>query len=257
VNDAPKPTPTQLFRLDGQCALVIGGTSGIGKSIAAGYIASGAKVVVAGKNLQKLEAAREELGADGYGADASDLEQLRGLIRKVLAACGRIDVLVNCQGTTTLKPAEDFTPEDFDYIVATNLRSVFFACTEVGRHMLERGSGSIVNIGSLSSYRGWPRSAIYGLTKAAVVNLTESLATEWAGRGVRVNAIAPGFVMTDLNRDKMSAERKATAVARTPMMRFGETDDMVGAAIYLASAASSFVTGETIRVDGGFLAAGL
>ena len=123
--------------------------------------------------------------------------------------------------------------------------------------MLARGSGSIINIGSLASYRGWPRSAIYGLTKAAVVNLTETLAAEWAARGVRVNAIAPGFVMTDLNRDKMSAERKALAVARTPMKHFGETEDMVGAAIYLASPAAAFVTGETIRVDGGFLAAGL
>jgi len=245
------------FRLDGQIALVIGGTSGIGKAIAQGYVEAGARVVVAGKNREKLANAMAELEVAGHACDAADLAQLRGLISTVLGTQGRIDTLVNCQGTTTLKPAVEFTPEDFDGIVGTNLRSVFFACTEVGRHMLEQGRGSIVNIGSLSSYRGWPRSAIYGLTKAAVVNLTETLATEWAARGVRVNAIAPGFVMTDLNRDKMSAERKAMAVARTPMMRFGETRDMVGAAIYLASPAASFVTGETIRVDGGFLAAGL
>jgi NAD(P)-dependent dehydrogenase (short-subunit alcohol dehydrogenase family) len=250
-------SPDRRFRLDDQVALVIGGTSGIGRAIAAGYRDAGATVVVAGKNREKLQKAVEELGVEGHGADATHLVQLKGLIAKVVETHGKIDALVNCQGTTTLKPAEDFTPEDFDGIVAVNLRSVFFACTEAGRHMLARGSGSIINIGSLSSYRGWPRSAIYGFTKAAIVNLTESLATEWAGRGVRVNAIAPGFVMTDLNRDKMSAERKATAVARTPMMRFGETEDMVGAAIYLASPAASFVTGETIRVDGGFLAAGL
>ena len=246
-----------VFRLDGQVALVIGGTSGIGRAIAAGYKAAGAKVVVAGRNREKLQKAMADLGVDGRAADATDLGQLRGLLAGVIAAHGRLDTLVNCQGTTTLKPAEEFTPEDFEGIVATNLRSVFFACTEAGKHMLGRGSGCIINIGSLASYRGWPRSAIYGLTKAAVVNLTETLAAEWAARGVRVNAIAPGFVMTDLNRDKMGAERKALAVARTPMKRFGETEDMVGAAIYLASPAASFVTGETIRVDGGFLAAGL
>jgi NAD(P)-dependent dehydrogenase (short-subunit alcohol dehydrogenase family) len=249
------------FSLKDRTALVIGGTSGIGRAIAGGFAEAGARVVVVGRDAGKLERAVSELKAlgDAHGerSDVGRDADLRALVARTIAAHGRIDILVNSQGMTTLKPAEEFTAADWDEVIGTDLRSVFFACTEAGRHMLARGSGSIVNIASLASYRGWPRSALYGISKAGVVSLTETLAAEWAGRGVRVNAIAPGFVMTDMNRDKMSAERKARAVSRTPMARFGETEDMVGAALYLASDAASFVTGETIRVDGGFLAAGL
>jgi NAD(P)-dependent dehydrogenase (short-subunit alcohol dehydrogenase family) len=249
------------FRLDGKNALVIGGTSGIGKAIATGFLEWGARVIVAGRDEKKMAGALAELKASGeahaYSADVRSLEGVRGLVGVTLAHHGHIDVLVNSQGITILKPAEEFTPEDWNEVMGTNLQSVFHACTEVGRHMLGRGQGAIVNIGSLASYRGWPRSALYGMSKAAVVNLTETLAAEWAKRGVRVNALAPGFVMTDLNRDKMSPERKALALARTPMGRFGETADLVGAAIFLASDAAAYVTGETIRVDGGFLATGL
>lgn len=253
--------PAGQFSLAEKHALVIGGTSGIGKAIAAGFVQCGARVIIAGRNAAKLERAVAELkalgDARGYCADVTDIAQLRGLVATTLSDHGRIDILVNSQGMTTLKPAEEFTTADWDEVIGTDLRSVFFACTEVGRHMLARGSGAIINIASLASYRGWQRSALYAISKAGVVSLTETLAAEWAERGVRVNAIAPGFVMTDLNRDKMSAERKALALARTPMGRFGETGDLAGAAIYLASPAAAYVTGETIRVDGGFLASGL
>jgi NAD(P)-dependent dehydrogenase (short-subunit alcohol dehydrogenase family) len=251
----------QRFSLKDQCALVIGGNSGIGKAIATGYLQAGARVAIAGRDRAKLDNAVKDLGAHGevvgFQADVSDVAALRGLVANALVRHGRIDTLVNCQGVTLLKPAEDFTPGDWDSIVGTDLKSIFFACTEVGRHMLARGSGAIVNIASLASHRGWPKSALYAIAKSGVLSLTQTLGAEWAGRGVRVNAISPGFVMTELNRDKMSAARKALALARTPAGRFGEVDEMVGAAVYLASPAAGFVTGQSIPVDGGFLAAGL
>jgi NAD(P)-dependent dehydrogenase (short-subunit alcohol dehydrogenase family) len=239
------------FSLAGQIALVIGGTSGIGKAIADGFRAAGARALVVGRTPAKLPP------TDAYLADVRDFEATRAMVAKVLADHGRIDILVNSQGIIMLKAAEEFTPQDWDEVVGTDLKSVFFACTEVGRHMLSRKSGCIINIASLASYRGWPRSALYAISKTGVKSLTETLAAEWGGRGVRVNGIAPGFVMTDMNRDKMPPERKARALDRTPAARFGETHDMAGAAIYLASPAASFVTGTTITVDGGFLAAGL
>ena len=195
--------------------------------------------------------------AFGHAADVSDLSALRGLVAAVLAEHGHIDVLVNCQGVTVIKPALQFNPADWDTIIDTDVKSVFFACAEVGRHMPARGSGAIVNIASLASHRGWPGSALYAVAKAGVLSLTQTLAAEWAAQGVRVNAISPGFFMTELNRDKMSAERKALALARTPAGCFGQVDELVGAAVYLASPAAAFVTGATLAVDGGFLAAGL
>jgi NAD(P)-dependent dehydrogenase (short-subunit alcohol dehydrogenase family) len=249
------------FSLAGQYALVIGGTSGIGKALAKGLLEEGARVIIAGSGQEKLDAALAELRAggpvSGYRADVRDLEQLHGLVGITLAHHGHLDLLVNCQGVTRLKPAEEFTPEDWSAIIDINLRSVFFACTGVGRHMLGRGRGSIINIASLSAYRGWPMSAIYSMSKAAIVSMTRTLATEWAPRGVRVNAIAPGFFMTDLAASAMNPLRRQRALDRTPMGRWGEVDELVGAAVYLASPAARFVTGETIRVDGGFLAAGL
>ena len=254
-------TDLSRFSLAEKYALVIGGTSGIGKSIARGYLDAGARVIIAGRNVEKLQGALAELKPHGevfgYQADVSEEAGLRGLVVTTLKEHGRIDVLVNCQGIILLKPAEAFTPADWDGVIDIDLKSVFFACTEVGRHMLERGQGAIINIASLASHRGWPKSALYAISKAGVLSLTQTLGAEWAARGVRVNAISPGFFMTELNRDKMSAERKALALARTPAGRFGEVDELVGAAIYLASPAASYVTGEALAVDGGFLATGL
>jgi NAD(P)-dependent dehydrogenase (short-subunit alcohol dehydrogenase family) len=253
---------SERFSLKGQVALVLGGSSGIGRQIALGFHDAGAIVVPVGSTASKVievDAALAARGATvtGYCADVTMPGALTDVIGRVIAKHVRIDILVNSQGTTMLKPAEEFTRADYDHLIGINLTSVFFACTEIGRHMLERGSGSIVNIASLAAHRGFQLSALYTMSKHGVLALTRTLAVESATRGVRVNAISPGFFMTPLNQEKMSPARKETALRRTPMHRFGELDELVGAAIYLASPSASYVTGETIGVDGGFLAAGL
>jgi NAD(P)-dependent dehydrogenase (short-subunit alcohol dehydrogenase family) len=250
------------FGLDGQTALVIGGTSGIGREIALGYQAAGARVVVASRDQKKIDETvatlrQKDARSAGYAVDAASLADMRRFAEQVWKAEGPIDILLNAQGTTVIKPALDFVETEYAQVMRTNIDGVFWACTEFGRRMVERGSGCIVNIGSLSSFRGWPGSSVYGMTKYAVVSLTQSLAAEWAHRGVRINAIAPGFFMTALTEKRMSDARKALALARTPMGRFGKLSELVGAAVYLASPAAAFTTGATIAVDGGFLASGL
>lgn len=250
------------FGLGGRTALVIGGTSGIGLEIARGFQAAGARVVVASRDSTKVgdtvaTLKQEDINSAGYTVDASDPVGLRRFAAQVWAEQGPIDILLNAQGTTVIKPALEFNEQEYESVMRTNIDGVFWACTEFGRRMVVRGSGCIINIGSLSSFRGWPGSSVYAMTKSAVVSLTQSLASEWANTGVRVNAIAPGFFMTPLNEKKMSEARKALAIARTPMGRFGQLSELVGAAVYLASSAAGFTTGTTVSVDGGFLANGL
>ena len=249
------------FSLEDRTALVIGGTSGIGLELALGFQAAGARVMVASRDANKIQTSVAKLKQKdprcvGYAVDASSLIEMRRLAEEVHEQ-GPVDILLNAQGTTVIKPALDFNEDEYALVMRTNIDGVFWACTEFGRRMVTRGGGCIINIASVSSFRGWPGSSVYAMTKAAVVSLTQSLAAEWGSTGVRVNAIAPGFYMTALNEKKMSDARKALAIARTPAGRFGQLPELVGAAVYLASDAAGFTTGTTVAVDGGFLASGL
>ncbi|TCT12450.1 NAD(P)-dependent dehydrogenase (short-subunit alcohol dehydrogenase family) [Tepidamorphus gemmatus] len=251
-----------LFDLTGKTALVIGGSDGIGRELAQGLAGAGAAVLLSGRDPERLRMAADLLparstGPTTYACDARDVGQLSRLCAAVWADHGRIDILVNCQGVTAIKPALDISEPEYDAILDTNLKSTFFACTRFGARMIAAGGGTIINIASLAAHTGWDQAAAYSASKWGVVGLTKSLAWEWGELGVRVNAIAPGFFLTDLNRDRMSADRKARAGRRAAMRRMGELRELVGAAIYLASPASGFVTGSVLCVDGGYLASGI
>jgi NAD(P)-dependent dehydrogenase (short-subunit alcohol dehydrogenase family) len=243
-------------------ALIVGGSSGIGFAIAQGFQAAGARVAIAARTPAKLARATDALKtADartlGYTVDVNDCAAIESLAGKLARDFGPLDVLVNCQGTTVIKPSLEVSETEFDLVMDTNLKSVYFACTILGRAMLSRGQGAIINIASLAAHRGWPRACAYAMSKHGILGLTRTLGAEWAQEGVRVNSISPGFFMTELNRERMPEARKQAALARTPFSRFGGVDELVGAALYLASPTAGFVTGTDIAVDGGYLAAGI
>lgn len=250
------------FSLEGRTAMVVGGTGGLGLAIARGLRRAGAWVTVAGRSQDKLDGAvaildQGRIRKFGYCVDARSPEQLRELAKTVEADHGPVRILINCQGTTAIKPALELTEDEYDAILDTNLKSVFFACTAFGARMVKRREGVIINITSLAAHTGWANAAAYCASKWGVAGITQTLAAEWGSDGVRVNAIAPGFFLTALNRERMSAERKAEAARRNAMKRMGEVEEVVGAAVYLASDASGFVNGATLRVDGGYLSSGI
>lgn len=260
MTSGPTNAGTEAFALTGKTALILGASGAIGGEIAGGFKAAGATVLLAGRNAGKLAATAERLGLGPdatFAADLRDVAALRALADRVAASHGVPDILVASQGTTVIKPAFDVTEAEYDEVVDTNLKSVFFACQAFGQGMAARGSGVIVMITSLAAQNGWALAAAYSASKWGVASLTGTLAAEWGSAGVRVNALSPGFFLTDLNREKMSAARKAEAEKRNAMQRMGELSELVGAAIFLASDAARFVTGATIKVDGGYLASGI
>jgi NAD(P)-dependent dehydrogenase (short-subunit alcohol dehydrogenase family) len=251
------------FDLKGRTAVVIGGTSGIGSAIAIGLAHAGADVVASGRRREQVSAVTAEIEATGRRSletvvDVTDKGSIENLFKAVIGAFGNVDILVNSAGLISRGPTVDLLESEWQRIFDTNLMGVLRACQIFGRHMLQKGYGRIINISSLNAFVALHEVAAYAASKAAVQSLTKSLAIEWAAKGVCVNAIAPGVIPTALNSELLhGTNRGQELLTRTPMKRFGDAEELVGAAILLASEAASFMTGSVVVVDGGFLASGV
>ena len=244
-----------VFSLEGKLALITGGGSGIGFDIARCMVLAGADVVITGRREQPLRDAVETLGEKGHYVvnDVTERGSLDNLVATIEATYGPIDILVNNAGINMKKPALEVTDDDFDRIVHTNLNSVFTLTRACAKRMIERQSGSIIMISSMAAYYGIDRVVAYAASKSAVEGMVKVLASEFSGQGVRVNAIAPGFIETAMSKTAMGGDpdRFARAMRRTPMGRFGQPEDIGWAAVFLASEAAKYVTGVSLPVDGG------
>jgi NAD(P)-dependent dehydrogenase (short-subunit alcohol dehydrogenase family) len=252
-----------LLDLTGKTAVVIGGTSGIGFALARELAKAGADVVPTGRRAELARKAAAEVVALGRRSlaltcDVTDDASVEQLLRSVCAEFGSVQILVNSAGRIKRSPTLEFSDDEWNAILETNLNGTLRACRVFGRHMIEQKYGRIVNIGSLSCFVGLYEVAAYGASKAGVAALTKTLAIEWATSGVCVNALVPGVVRTDLNAALLDGtERGREFLLRTPMKRYGKVEELGGAAVFLASDAASFVTGHLLVVDGGFLASGV
>jgi len=251
--------PSTLFDLTGRVAVVVGGTSGIGRTIALGLADAGADVVATGRRHALVESVAAEIAQRGrrslaMAADVGDLASLEQLRDETIGRLGRIDIMICAAGVIKRVPTLQMAEQDWHTIIETNLTGTLRACQVFGGHMVKAGSGRIVTIASLNSFVALVEVAAYAASKSGVAGLTRALAVEWAPHGVAVNAIAPGVFRTDLNRVLLESPRGQELLLRTPMKRFGRAEELVGAAVFLSSDAASFVTGQILAVDGGFLA---
>ena len=249
-----------LFCVKDKVTLVSGASRGIGRAIAAGFANRDATVVITGRDEATLAATATEISTATCQVvpvvcDVANVDSIKNCVAKVVAQFGRIDTLVSVAGVNIRQPTTKYTVEEYDFIVDINLKGAFFIAQQVGKQMVQQGFGSIINIDSLNTYAPLKNVAPYAMSKAGVVMMTRSLALEWGPNGIRVNTIAPGFVLTDLTQRLWSdPTMKAWGLTNTPLGRLGQPDDMVGAAIFLASDAAAFKTGQVVRVDGGFSA---
>jgi NAD(P)-dependent dehydrogenase (short-subunit alcohol dehydrogenase family) len=256
-NTAGMKSPAELFSLKGKVGVVIGGTGLLCGEMAEGFAAAGAAIALVGRDAVKAKARLDTISKSGgtaefFPCDTTSKAGLQQLLADVLARFNRVDVLVNGAGVNSPTPFFDISEEEMERILAVNLKGLMLACQIFGRHMVERGSGSILNLGSASGLTPLSRVFTYSASKAAVHNLSKNLAREWAAKGVRVNVLVPGFFPAEQNRKVLSPDRVAMIMAKTPMARFGEARELVGAALLLASDAGSFITGAELVVDGGF-----
>jgi NAD(P)-dependent dehydrogenase (short-subunit alcohol dehydrogenase family) len=253
----------EKFSLKNRVAVVLGGTSGIGQAIARGLARAGATTIASSRDSGRVEAQAAEIESLGsktlrIPSDVQDRGSLQNLCDEAVLAFGQVDILVVTSGLLKKMPSEDVPDEDWTRIVDVNLNGTFRANQVFGRQMIRQQRGSIINIGSMTSFVSFSEVAAYGASKGGVLMLTRTLACEWARHNVRVNGIAPGVFRTPLNTKVLDIPERFAAIAgRTPMARVGNVEELVGAAIFLASDASSFVTGEMLPVDGGFLAKGI
>jgi len=253
--------PLNLFSLEGKVALVTGASRGLGRGMALALAGAGADMVLVSLTLPALQKVAAEVNKLGrralpIAADVTQVAEIEAMVQKAVEHFGHIDVLVTSAGINIRQPAVELTESNWDQVVDVDLRAVFFTCQAVGKVMIKQGGGKIINIASLTTAFGIPYIQAYCAAKGGVGQLTKSLAVEWAPYHINVNAIGPGFFMTDLSRGLHKDPEKSRRIKqRIPLGRFGEPEDLAGAVIFLASAASDYVTGHILWVDGGVLAA--
>lgn len=251
-----------LFSLDGRVALVTGASGSIGRELAQGLARAGARVALSGRSTDRLEAWREAIVAAGgeaatFPAELEDFRAAGPLVEQAASHFGQLDIVLNCAGMNIREPITEVRPETYDRIMEVNLKSAFFLCQAAQPHLAARGGGKIIHIGSLTTSYGIGNIAVYGLTKSAIGQMTRSMAVEWAAQNIQVNAICPGYIETELTKPLWANERsRSWILGRVPMNRPGKPADLVGMAVYLASPASDFTTGQTFYIDGGFMAGG-